>query len=180
MAITKKLIHFNEFSNFNVQKLSANRENTSYTIGVGGTVTDGEPYILYHSIVFIKDVLKIWTHGSLYDCSEADLSGYLTAEEIAEVYATIESLATKQDKVLKFENVAASSWVSDATYTDFPFRCDMACEGVTSDNYAEVVFALEQATGGNYAPLCATGAGIVSIWSASDTTITVPTVIITI
>lgn len=93
MAITKKLIHFNQFSNFNTQKLSANRENTAYTIGVGGAVTTGEPYILYHSIVFIKDVLKIWTHGSLYDCGAVDLSDYLTADEIAEVYATIESLA---------------------------------------------------------------------------------------
>lgn len=99
---------------------------------------------------------------------------------ITSTYATKAAVSAKQDKVLKFENVAASSWVSDSTYTDFPFRCDMACTGVTADNFAEVVFSLEQATGGNYAPLCATGTGIVSIWSASDTTITVPTVIITI
>lgn len=103
-----------------------------------------------------------------------DISHLATKEDVKE------ALEDKQDKVLKFENVAAASWVSDATYTDYPFRCDMACEGVTSDNYAEVVFALEQATSGMYAPLCATSEDVVSIWSASDTTVTVPTVIITI
>lgn len=109
MAITKKLIHFNQFSNFNVQKLSANRENTTYTIGVGGAVTTGEPYILYHSIVFIKDVLKIWTHGSLYDCGETDLSDYLTADEIAEVYATVEALNGKQDKITDLETIRSGA-----------------------------------------------------------------------
>ena len=300
MAITKKLIHFNQFSNFNTQKLSANRENTAYTVGVGGTVTTGEPYILYHSIVFIKDVLKIWTHGSLYDCGETDLSDYLTADEIAEVYATIEALNGKQDKVtdletirsgaakgatavqpsslanvatsgsyndlsnkptipsavtestvsgwgftkntgtyskpsggipksdlvstvqtslgkadtalqsytetdpvfkasaaagitsanitswngkqdasLKFTNKAASTWVSDSTYADFPYRCDIACNGVTADMYAEVTFALSQAASGAYAPICETKANVVSIWSKANTSITVPTILIT-
>ena len=300
MAITKKLIHFNQFSNFNTQKLSANRENTAYTIGVGGAVTTGEPYILFHSIVFIKDVLKIWTHGSLYDCGETDLSDYLTADEIAEVYATIEALNGKQDKVtdletirsgaakgatavqpsslanvatsgsyndlsnkptipsavtestvsgwgftkntgtyskpsggipksdlvstvqtslgkadtalqsytetdpvfkasaaagitsanitswngkqdasLKFTNKAASTWVSDSTYADFPYRCDIACNGVTADMYAEVTFALSQAASGAYAPICETKANVVSIWSKANTSITVPTILIT-
>lgn len=179
MAITKKLIHFNQFSNFNTQKLSANRENTAYTIGVGGAVTTGEPYILYHSIVFIKDVLKIWTHGSLYDCGAVDLSDYLTADEIAEVYATIGALNGKQDASLKFTNITASAWVSDTTYAEFPYRCDIACSGVTADMYAEVAFALEQAVSGNYAPICETKADVVSVWSKENTSITVPVIVIT-
>lgn len=198
MTITKKLIHFNQFSNFNTQKLSVNHENTAYTIGIDGTVTTGEPYILYQSIVFIKDVLKIWTHGSLYDCGSVDLSNYLTADEIAEVYATIEdisgkldseeaattyatinSIKGKQDASLKFTDMAAAVWVSDPTYEEFPYRCDLVCNGVRGDMYAEVSFAMEQATSGDYAPICETKTGIVSIWSKSDTEITVPTIIIT-
>jgi hypothetical protein len=38
MAINKKLIHFNNFSNFNSKKLSANIENTKYTIGIEGSI----------------------------------------------------------------------------------------------------------------------------------------------
>lgn len=90
-----------------------------------------------------------------------------------------ESVANKQDKVLKFEDMAASSWVSDSTYTDYPYRCDMACTGVTETMYAEVVFGIEQATSGKFAPLCETKADAVSIWSSENTSITVPTIIIT-
>lgn len=121
MAITKKLIHFNSFSNFSIQKLSANRDNTSYTVGVGGTAVSGEPYILFQSIVFIKDVLKIWTHGSLYDCGAADLSAYLTADEIAEVYATIEALDGKQDTIADLETIrsgAAKGATALQSYTE--------------------------------------------------------------
>ena len=67
MAINKKLIHFKTFENFNSHKLSANEENTKYTLGADGEVLDGTPDILYQSIVWIKDAQKQWTHGQLYD-----------------------------------------------------------------------------------------------------------------
>ena len=66
MAINKKLIHFEKFSNFNSKKLSANKENTQYTTGVDGTQQEGSPEILYQSIVYIKDTQQQWTHGTLY------------------------------------------------------------------------------------------------------------------
>lgn len=66
MAINKKLIHFETFSNFNSQKLSANKENTQYTLGVDGEIQNGSPDILYQSIVYIKDTKQQWTHGQLY------------------------------------------------------------------------------------------------------------------
>lgn len=66
MAINKKLIHFDSFSNFNSKKLSANVDNTQYTVGVNGTVQTGSPEILYQSIVYIKDTKQQWTHGQLY------------------------------------------------------------------------------------------------------------------
>lgn len=67
MAINKKLIHFKNFEKFNSLKLSANEENTKYTLGVKGEVQDGAPDILYQSIVWIKNAQKQWTHGQLYD-----------------------------------------------------------------------------------------------------------------
>lgn len=51
MAIQKKLLHFKTFENFNSQKLSANVNNTTYTIGVNGSIIVGSPTILYESIV---------------------------------------------------------------------------------------------------------------------------------
>ena len=69
MAINKKLIHFNTFSTFNSQKLSANSNNDKYTLGIDGDIVDGNPEILYQSICWIKDTKQQWTHGQLYDCS---------------------------------------------------------------------------------------------------------------
>ena len=72
MAINKKLIHFNTFENFNSKKLSANAENTQYTIGINGSIQTGSPDILYQSIVYIKDTKQQWTHGQLYNCSDSE------------------------------------------------------------------------------------------------------------
>lgn len=69
MAIKKKLIHFKNYSDFNSKKLSANEANTQYTQGVGGTIQNGSPDILYQSICWIKDTKQQWTHGQLYDLS---------------------------------------------------------------------------------------------------------------
>ena len=66
MAINKKLIHFNTFENFNSKKLSANAENTQYTLGINEEIQTGSPDILYQSIVYIKDTKQQWTHGTLY------------------------------------------------------------------------------------------------------------------
>lgn len=83
MAINKKLLHFNEYQNFNSKKLSANSDNTQYTIGIEGQIYNGEDLdIKYQSIVFIKDTKQIWTHGQLYNSQNIDLSEYLTEEQI--------------------------------------------------------------------------------------------------
>lgn len=96
---------------------------------------------------------------------------------------TIEEMNTvvsrKQDKSIKFTNLSADTWVSDSTYPEFPWRCDVTCEGVTGDMYADVVFGLSQSMSGNYAPLCETKSNVVSIWSNENISITIPTILIT-
>lgn len=77
-----------------------------------------------------------------------------------------------------FNNVSASSWVKDSTYSDYEFKCDLECTGVTENDYAEVVFDVNEASSGNYAPVCDTQANIVRIYSKVSDTITIPTVVI--
>lgn len=84
-----------------------------------------------------------------------------------------------QPKGLTFSNVEASAWVESTTYEDFAYQCDVACAGVTADDYAEVVFNLAESVSGDYAPLCETLTDAVRIYSKSDATITIPTIIIT-
>lgn len=84
MAFNKRWIHFDTFDYFNSQKLSANKENTKYSVGVDGAIEIGSPNILWQSICWIKDSLQIWTHGALYNCAEVNLVPYLTKEEFEE------------------------------------------------------------------------------------------------
>lgn len=85
MAINKKLIHFNNFSTFNSQKLSANANNNQYTEGVNGEIKSGDPDILYQSICWIKDTKQQWTHGQLYSLSDTD-NTYVADFTLADIH----------------------------------------------------------------------------------------------
>ena len=65
----KMFKHIPTYSVFQGLKISANSNDTQYTVGVDGNIINGVPDIKWQSIAFIKDVQKIWTHGQLYDCS---------------------------------------------------------------------------------------------------------------
>ena len=75
-------------------------------------------------------------------------------------------------------NTSVSTWASDNTYTDYPYRASIAITGVTANDVAEIVFGATQATSGDYAPVCETYAGGVYIYSAVNTAITIPTIIV--
>ena len=79
---------------------------------------------------------------------------------------------------LSFTNVTASSWVSDSTYTDYGYKCELSLTGVTATMYATVTYGVTEATSGNYAPVCDTGTGTVTIYSKVNDSITIPTIIV--
>lgn len=87
---------------------------------------------------------------------------------------------SRQAANLYFNSVPANSWAEESTptYEDFDYRCALTLTGVTSDMYADVVFAPAEAMSGNYAPVCQTYNGGVYIYSKVDTTITVPSIIV--
>ena len=94
--------------------------------------------------------------------------------------ATINGTATKlyapKHTQLTFTNVSASTWVSDTTYTDYPYKCVLTSSGVLATDFAEVVLGVTEAVSGNYAPICLTAANSVTIYSKVNTTITIPTI----
>lgn len=81
-------------------------------------------------------------------------------------------------KPLKYSNIVASTWVADNTYADYGYKCDITCNGVTSNSIAQVIFALIEADSGNYATVCQTSTNTVTIYSKVDTTITIPTILV--
>ena len=119
--------------------------------------------------------ITIAAKDTTYSEATTSSAGLMSAADKTKV-SNLETL--KQDRNLYFNNVTASSWTADTTYADFGYVCNLSCSGVTANMYAEVVFDVAQATSGNYAPVCETGSGIVKIWSSTNTSITVPVIIV--
>lgn len=68
-------------------------------------------------------------------------------------------------------------WASDNTYPDYPYKGTISnLTGVTSSDYAEVVYSVEQASSGNYAPICETGSSCVYVYSKVNNAIIIPTI----
>lgn len=76
-------------------------------------------------------------------------------------------------------SVPAASFVSDSTYTDFPYRAAVALTGVSSSMIPEVVFGVSDAMSGNYAPVAETYDGGIHLYAAAvpDAAITIPTIL---
>ena len=81
---------------------------------------------------------------------------------------------------LTFTNtsVAASAFVSNSTYSDFPYRAAVALTGVTAAMVPEVFFGLTDAMSGNFAPVAASYAGGIYIYAAAkpSAATTIPTI----
>lgn len=129
------------------------------------------------SSTYLGKTAKATSAGTADSATKAtqDASGNV----ITTTYATKTETANKQDKSIKFTNLSANNWVSDSTYADFPYRCDVTCQGVTGEMYADVVFNLAQSLSGSYAPVCETRTDAVSVWSSENISITIPTILIT-
>lgn len=137
MAIKKKLIHFNSFDDFNAKKLSANEENTQYTLGVEGEVTEGAPDVLYQSIVFIKSTKQIWTHGVIYmEGSEpTDISSDTPSDDTQPEVSNI--ILRNADAI---EEICASKkYFKNYDYSQGrENHCNLFCIAHTSDMHGDV------------------------------------------
>jgi len=71
----------------------------------------------------------------------------------------------KRGDIILNENVTASNWVASNTYPEFPYQCSINIENVTENSDVDVVFGLNEALSGNYAPICLAGNGAVTIYS---------------
>lgn len=109
-------------------------------------------------------------------------NGSVSGVKIADGVITRVKLANDV-KVLSFTNktVATSAWASNTTYQDFPYRAAVACEGVTANHYATVVFSPEDAMSGCFAPVVASYAGGVYLYANEmpSAAVTIPTIVCT-
>lgn len=87
--------------------------------------------------------------------------------DLESLYAKIKRDILDSSPVIKEENVAVTSdlFVADETYSDYPFRADIAVADALAEHVPTVNFGLEQCESGNYAPVASAGNGYVRIYA---------------
>lgn len=111
------------------------------------------------------------------------MGAYVDSIGVTNLTSDIKTLAdvTYEKKKLIFNNVqvATSSFVSDATYTDYPYRASITLTNVTSSMYPQVTFNLIDAISGTYAPIAETYNGGIYIYATQVPSIDVliPTIV---
>lgn len=90
-------------------------------------------------------------------------------------------LAAKQPKKLLFSNVSisAASFVSDSTYEEYGYRAQIALTGVTASMVPEVIFGLNDAVSGIFAPIVESFSGGIYLYASEQPSgaTTVPTIV---
>lgn len=63
-------------------------------------------------------------------------------------------------------------------YDDYPCVGEITIEGLTADSIIEVIFGVDQAISGNYAPIAESSDGCIYIYAKTSEPITIPTIIV--
>lgn len=134
------------------------------------TVYDIGDYVIYNNTLWkclVQNNGQIPTDGTYWSkCS--------VANEISSLNAELSNLT------LIFNNisVSATSWISDATYANYPYKADIPCDGVTKEYVADVILGVTEVASDNFAPITLTGEGIVTIYAKEvpESDIVIPTI----
>ena len=71
------------------------------------------------------------------------------------------------------KNVIAENWIDSNTYSEFPYQCTILNENIKEESDVDVVFSLEEALSGDYAPICLIENGAITIYSKVNKLITI-------
>ena len=74
--------------------------------------------------------------------------------------------------------VTTDAWTKTDVYTLYPYSASIVCNGCTGNYFPEVVFDLDDALSGYFAPVCNSTSNAVEIYASDipSSDITVPTV----
>lgn len=126
-------------------------------------------------------VCGIVTETVTVDTSMIDSQFQAFLASIEEELRDLQADVAVELKKLMFTNttVAAASFLADATYTDYPYRAEVALTGVISGMVPEVIFGLDDAISGVFAPVAETYNGGIYLYAngVPSAAITIPTII---
>ena len=79
----------------------------------------------------------------------------------------------------KLENIEILTWDDSNKYTDFDFQAQINIANLSELDFVNVVFGVNDAVSGNYAPAIEQYDGYILVFAKVNTTITIPTIEIT-
>lgn len=121
--------------------------------------------------------------GEQGEKGDAPIKGtdYWTAKEQSEIISEVISGIEDNAGRLLFTDVSVSPavFISENTYVDFPYRGTIKLSGVTADMTPEIVFGVNEAVSGVFAPVVEAYNGGVYIYASAmpNATFTVPTIV---
>ena len=71
------------------------------------------------------------------------------------------------------------TWDDSTTYADFGYQAQINIADLSEDDFVNVVFGVNDAISGNYAPAIEQYEGYILVFSKVDTAITIPTILVT-
>lgn len=120
-------------------------------------------------------------NGLLFKCNTAISVGGEAWTPAHWTQVSITNEITNMTKKLLYVNVAipSTSFASDSTYEDFPYRATMALSSVSSSMIPELTFGLEDAVEGIFAPVAETYNGGIYVYANGipENTTIIPTII---
>jgi len=116
--------------------------------------------------------------GAVSDVSiDFPAAAFVTWEEFGEVKGDVSVL--KED-VLTFKNISMTeSNFTSNTDSDYPYKSEITCTGVTADHVPFVVFDKDSAATGIFAPYAETTAGKVIIYAVKPAACTIESIVCT-
>lgn len=159
-----------------VSNVAYNSSSKKFTKTINGTTTD------IVTVATLKTALALTTSALPQVDGTASAGSATTFSRSDHVHPTdtTRQAANTYINGSEAKTVAINDWVSDSTYTDYPYKANIAVSGVTSSMYAEVIFNPDDAASGNFATICYTGTDIITIYANSvpDSAINIPNIVI--
>ena len=92
---------------------------------------------------------------------------------------TLKQYCPDNNDTYKLEDTSVSTWAASTKYVDFAYEAQINIADLSEADFVNVVFGVNEAVSGNYAPAIEQYAGYILVFSKVNTAITIPTIEIT-
>ena len=156
---------------------------------------DNIPICLYGATTPGTEVQRSWFAGSVlsmtYDGSVWQVNNWQDDTTYSNATTSAAGLMSAADKGILnnieanrttskvYTNVATSAWAADSTYSNYPYKASLTCQGITANHFAYVCFHPDHVVSYVPAPVVVTAENTIYVWAMIDPggSITVPTVL---